>query len=88
MAALPTRTSPCPTLQIPEAVRSKDPNFVYQPHYLLKWADSPFQLKLGPRAIAFSNEGNYEGRLRFFPFIEHILSGVDSTHLLDRREAK
>lgn len=76
-----------PILQIPEAVRTKDPNFTYSPHYSLVRSDLPLKLNIGPRAITFANDTKYVGWERFFGFVKEILGKIEGTgviHLPER----
>ncbi len=48
-----------PILQLPEAIRSNDPNLIYQPYYKLSSGD--LILQVGPRVASLSNVRNYMG---------------------------
>ena len=63
-----TSTNPLPILQIPEAIRSQDPNLTYQPHYVLSRGD--LNLKIGPKVLVFSCVAPYSG-----PHCQDIFSG-------------
>lgn len=71
-----------PILQIPEAVRSKDPNFTYSPHYSLIKSDVPLKLNIGPRAITFANVTEYIGWEKFFRFVKEILGKIEGTGVI------
>lgn len=71
-----------PILQIPEAVRSKDPNLTYQAHYSLVKKDLPLQLNIGPRTITFSNVDNYIGWDKFFEFVNEVLEKIKDTDVI------
>ena len=76
-----------PILQIPELVRSKDPNLTYQAHYSLSKAGTPLQLNIGPRTITFSNNNGYIGWDKYFAFVKEVLEkikGTDVIHLPER----
>lgn len=73
-----------PILQIPEAIRSQDPNLIYQAHYSLTEGD--FNLKIGPKVLIFTNIKNYMGWSRFFPKIIEIIGSIEKTKVIDIAE--
>ena len=54
-----TDSEPLPILQIPETVRTADPNFRHQPYYRMKGKD--FTLQIGPKIIAITVKDPYCG---------------------------
>lgn len=53
---------PLPALQIPENVRSTNPDLIFQPDYRLELkADPNVSIQIGPRVIAFSFTQRYQG---------------------------
>ncbi len=78
--AMFTSVKNLPILQIPEAIRSTDPNLMYQPHYLL--ANGDLSLRVGPRALVFVNSGAYQGWAKFSPFIINALEGIRDTQII------
>lgn len=60
-----------PILQIPEAIRSQDPNFRFQPHY--RFQKENYLLQIGPGVINFINQENYLGWNAFYSKIKTSL---------------
>jgi uncharacterized protein (TIGR04255 family) len=52
-------TEKLPILQLPDFVRTKDPNLTYQPHY--KLTKNGFILQIGPKVISINNVNKYVG---------------------------
>lgn len=48
-----------PILQIPDAIRSKDPNLMFSPHYKLQKEN--FLLQIGPKVFSLVNTKEYSG---------------------------
>ena len=73
-----------PILQIPEAVRMKDQNLTYQPHYML--TKDNLNIRIGPKVIIFTNTQPYIGWDKFFYFISDILTLVATTNVITSPE--
>lgn len=56
-----------PILQIPEQLRSIDPNFIFRPHY--KSTKNQFQMQIGPHVFSCINVGQYVGWDKFSEYI-------------------
>lgn len=69
-----------PILQVPEALRSADPNLMYQPHYVLAKGD--LSLRVGPRSLLFANNGMYKGWEEFSAFIKTALEEIRDTKIV------
>jgi len=48
-----------PILQLPEALRSTDPNLIYKPHYRLRKGE--YTVQIGPKVFSFANIEEYVG---------------------------
>ena len=48
-----------PILQLPETIRSKDPNLIHKPHYRLK--NKNYVLQVGPKVFSLANTQEYVG---------------------------
>jgi uncharacterized protein (TIGR04255 family) len=64
-----------PILQIPEIVRSRDPELIYQPFYRLKSEDSLIQV--GPRVLSLAVLEPYPGWSFFLPEILRVFNTVN-----------
>lgn len=73
-------SSNLPILQVPEALRSADPNLMYQPHYVL--AKGSLSLRVGPRSLLFANSGTYKGWEDFSAFIKEVLEEIRETKII------
>ena len=73
-----------PILQIPEAIRSQDPNLMYQAHYSLSKGN--LSLKVGPRVLTFSYTPPYEGWHTFLPFVLGVLDSIKDTGIIQLPE--
>ncbi|MBN1700020.1 MAG: TIGR04255 family protein [Spirochaetales bacterium] len=71
-----------PILQIPEAIRSKDPSLIYNAHYSLTNDKEPLQFNIGPRAIIFVNIDEYIGWDKYFSFINDVLDKIDLKNII------
>ena len=69
-----------PILQIPEAIRSQDPNFRFQPYY--RFQNENYLLQIGPRVINFINQENYLGWDAFYSRIKDALLKVQQLELV------
>lgn len=70
-----------PITQIPEAVRTQDPNLRYHAHYALT-RNGNINLKIGPRVLTFSNSQPYLGWNEYFPFIKRVISELRNTSII------
>lgn len=68
-----------PILQIPESIRSQNPNLKYQPSYQLSDGDK-FRIQIGANVVTVSNIGEYVGWDSFSEKIYFVLS-----HVLDSK---
>ena len=48
-----------PILQLPDAIRSKDPNLIFKPHY--KMQKDNFLIQIGPKVFSIANIKEYSG---------------------------
>lgn len=71
-----------PILQIPESIRSQDPNFRFQPHY--RFQKENYLLQLGPRVINFINQESYLGWSAFYARIKDSLSKIQALELVTK----
>ena len=76
------RIEKLPILQLPEALRLKDPNLVFQPHYKLH--DNNFILQLGPKVLSLANANTYVGWDKLSEKIKEIFKSVDSLKILKK----
>jgi len=79
-----TTTNALPILQIPEAIRSQDPNLTYQPHYMLSHGN--LNLKIGPKVIGFSCIAPYVGWEHYFSFVTEVIEATRDTGVIERPE--
>lgn len=79
-----TTTNPLPILQIPEAIRSQDPNLTYQPQYVLSQGN--FNLKIGPKVLGFSCTAPYTGWKQFYSFVTEIIETTKDTGVIESPE--
>jgi uncharacterized protein (TIGR04255 family) len=70
-----------PILELPETIRSEDPNLRYQPYYELKQKDN-VGLRVGPRVITFSNTKPYQGWTEWSNFINTVLEQVQGSGVI------
>lgn len=73
-----------PIVQIPEALRAKDPNLKYQPLHVL--TKDNLNLRIGPRSITFGNAEPYVGWEEWSTFFDNILSKIRETRTIDKVE--
>lgn len=75
-----TTTTKLPILQVPEAIRLKDPNLVYQPHY--KLSKDNFIFQVGPKMISINNTKEYVGWDSFKKKVEDNLIKIESLGII------
>lgn len=63
-----------PILQIPEAIRSKDQNLMYAPHYKLSAGN--YILQIGSKVFSLSNVNEYVGWEAFYEEIKRIFKKI------------
>jgi uncharacterized protein (TIGR04255 family) len=73
-----------PILQLPEAVRTNDPNFKFKPHY--KVSNNKFVTQIGPEVLTISSFPNYAGWEEFSKQIFSILDKVKNIEIIDSVE--
>jgi uncharacterized protein (TIGR04255 family) len=71
-----------PILQIPEALRSQDPNLKYQPSY--KLTDNDFWVQIGSNSISITNVNNYAGWDTFSERINNILTCLTASNIVKK----
>jgi len=71
-----------PILQLPEEVRSKDPNLKYQPYY--KLITDNFILQIGPHILSLVNIGSYVGWQKFFEKIIETFSRINKLAIISK----
>lgn len=76
---------PLPILQIPENIKTQDPNLFYQPYYRLVLKQDPnVSLQIGPRVIAFSFTQNYSGWDSFRDYVTHYVGIIKETNVIQK----
>jgi uncharacterized protein (TIGR04255 family) len=75
------KTQKLPILELPETLRSQDPNLRYQPYYELKQNDN-VGLKVGPRVLTFSNTKPYQGWTEWANFINTIFEQLQESGII------
>ncbi|PKL84819.1 MAG: TIGR04255 family protein [Ignavibacteriae bacterium HGW-Ignavibacteriae-1] len=73
-----------PILQLPEIVRSSDPNFKFKPLY--KTSNNDYVVQIGPNVLTISSFPNYVGWDKFSKKIFEILHKVETIDIIDRIE--
>lgn len=76
------RVEKLPILQIPESIRSQDPNFRFQPYY--RFQKENYLLQIGPKVINFINQEDYLGWNAFYPRIKASLSKIQKLELVTK----
>lgn len=66
-----------PLLQIPEQIRSKDPNLMFQPYFKLR--DKNFLVQIGPKVISFVNVKEYLGWKEFYNQVNNYICKINDT---------
>lgn len=69
-----------PILQLPDMVRSNDPNLKYKPHY--KISNKNVTIQIGPNVISISSFPKYIGWEMFSKTIFNVLSKVENTEVI------
>lgn len=69
-----------PILQLPETIRTKDPNLIYQPWYKIHQGD--FFIQLGPKVLSFVNVGKYLGWESYFQKISEYYKVINETGVM------
>jgi uncharacterized protein (TIGR04255 family) len=69
-----------PILQIPEEIRSNDPNLMYQPHYRLK--NKNFIFQIGPKVISIISPKEYSGWKIFCERIKETFSIIENLNII------
>lgn len=70
----PGKVEPLPILQLPEQLRSVDPNLKFKPHYRLQ--NDKFMLQIGPDVLTISSLHPYCGWENLKPHAVHILGNI------------
>lgn len=71
-----------PILQLPEIVRTRDPNLKFQPHYKLIKDD--FLLQIGPNVLSIANINEYIGWDNFSSRIINTFSKIKKLALIEK----
>lgn len=75
------RVETLPILQLPEIVRTSDPNLKYKPYY--KISDERFVIQIGPDVISISSFPEYLGWNCFSKTIFNVLSKIEGIGIID-----
>ena len=70
-----------PILQLPEAVRTNDPNFKFKPHYRI--SNDKFVVQIGPDVVSISSFPKYAGWDEFSKQIFNILDRIDNVGIVN-----
>ncbi len=70
-----------PILQLPEAIRSRDPNLIFKPHYKIQ--KDNFLLQIGPKVFAIANIGEYCGWDLFYENILKALATISKLNIVE-----
>lgn len=62
-----TQVEKLPIMQLPDEIRSHEPNFRFSPYY--KLTSDPFVIQIGPNVLAVSCPGEYIGWKQLYPVI-------------------
>jgi uncharacterized protein (TIGR04255 family) len=81
-AQFPGQPEKMPILQLPEEVRSKDPNLIYQPLYRLK--NNNYLISIGPKVISLSCTPPYSGWTEFSLKIQELLSKINKAKVISK----
>lgn len=71
-----------PILQLPQVVRSQDPNLIYAPHYKLTHENTTIQI--GPKVFSLARAGEYIGWDVFYDEIIDIYNKVEETNIISK----
>lgn len=69
-------------LQLPEAVRSSDPELIFKPHYKL-WNDN-FIFQIGPNVVSIISPMDYVGWEKFFDEILRTFNIIDELQIINK----
>jgi uncharacterized protein (TIGR04255 family) len=69
-----------PILQLPDPIRTKDPNLIYSPHYKLQ--NKNFILQVGPKVLSLVNIKEYCGWDLFSKKIEKTFTKISKTGVI------
>ncbi len=70
-----------PILQLPEAIRTQNPDLAYQPHYRL--GNGNLILSIGPKTLTFSNIRPYMGWGKWSSFFESLLDDIKTSNVIN-----
>jgi uncharacterized protein (TIGR04255 family) len=73
-----------PILQLPEALRIKDPNLIYKPTH--KLSNSNFALQVGPKVVTLSNINEYIGWNDFYVKILELFKIINKLQIINKSE--
>ena len=71
-----------PILQLPEAIRSRDPNLIFKPHY--KMQKDNFMVQIGPKVFSIVNVGEYCGWDLFFKTILEAFNIISNSNVVEK----
>lgn len=69
-----------PILQLPDAIRSRDPQFTYAPHYRISFENYIFQV--GPKVFSLANVNIYAGWETFYEKIKNVFEKIYSLNII------
>ncbi|MBU0634461.1 MAG: TIGR04255 family protein [Candidatus Omnitrophica bacterium] len=73
-----------PILQIPETMRSQDPNLIFKPHYQL--IDERFIFQIGPKVVSFSIKDDYVGWSAFSSRIKIYFDKIKELKIVNKSQ--
>lgn len=73
-----------PILQLPEIVRTEDPNFRFQPHY--KLLNENYILQIGPNVLSIVNINNYVGWNEFSLKVKNTFKKINELGLITKAD--
>lgn len=79
-----TNFEPLPIMQLPNAIRSQDPNLKYAAHY--RCCSNSFIVQIGPRAVSFININEYVGWDTFYSKIEEVIKKLEQANVAEEIE--
>lgn len=77
-------TEKLPVLQLPEAIRSQEPNLIYSPYYKLHKSD--YIMQVGPKVFSLANVKEYLGWNTFSDKIKETFEKLSELGIVDRIE--
>ena len=77
-------TEKLPVLQLPEAIRSQDPNLKYTPHYKLHKGN--YRMQVGPKVFSLANVKEYVGWDTFSDKIKKTFEKLSELGIVDKIE--